>query len=181
MSNEPQLIKKPTTWGKKVVTREAFRLMPSQWVLRLANFSVLLPSLAKAFTTRIPGMVSVSTLVTPAQARQIRRYRGVIFLRNFRENITLEDLGKQFNLNPFYLQKQFKRFVGQTPSEYVIYLRMTHAKELLRNSRKTIGEIAAEVGIENLGYFSRLFKKQEGMSPRDYSKLWPTNEGVSTF
>ena len=113
----------------------------------------------------------------PQTVRSVQMY----LMQNFRESITLEDLGKQFNLNPFYLQKQFKRFVGQTPSEYVIYLRMTQAKELLRNSRKTIGEIAAEVGIENLGYFSRLFKKQEGMSPRDYSKLWPTNEGVSTF
>ena len=67
--------------------------MPSQWALRLANFSVLLPSLAKAFTTRIPGMVSVSTLVTPAQARHIRRYSGTIFLRKRRENSTTKGTG----------------------------------------------------------------------------------------
>ena len=42
-------------------------------------------------------MVSVSTLVTPAQARQIRRYRGVIFLRNFRENITTKGTGIRDN------------------------------------------------------------------------------------
>lgn len=131
-------------------------------------------------------LISEVTLATMAASRpddipQTIRSVQMYLMQNFRENITLEDLGKQFNLNPFYLQKQFKRFVGQTPSEYVIYLRMTHAKELLRNSRKTIGEVAAEVGIENLGYFSRLFKKQEGMSPRDYSKLWPTNESVNAF
>lgn len=97
-----------------------------------------------------------------------------IYLRqNYQKRITLEALGKQFNLNPFYLQKQFKRYIGQSPAEYVIYLRLTHAKELLRSTNRPISQIAAEVGIDNLGYFTRLFKKQEGMTPHEYCKLWP--------
>ena len=40
--------------------------------------------------------------------------------QNFREKITLEELGRQFNLSPFYLQKQFKRYTGQSPTEYQI-------------------------------------------------------------
>ena len=95
-------------------------------------------------------------------------------MQNYQKRITLEDLGQQFNINPFYLQKQFKRYVGQSPTEYIIYLRMTHAKELLRNTGKSIGEVANEVGIDNLGYFTRLFKKQEGVPPHEYCKLWPT-------
>lgn len=99
-----------------------------------------------------------------------------IYLRqNYQKRITLEALGAQFNLNPFYLQKQFKRYIGQSPAEYVIHLRLTQAKELLRSTNKPIGQIAAEVGIDNLGYFTRLFKKQEGMTPHEYCKLWPTS------
>ena len=122
------------------------------------------------------NQVTLSTMVAsrPDDIPQTVRSVQMYLMQNFRESITLDTLGEQFNLNPFYLQKQFKRYVGQTPSEYVIYLRMTHAKELLRNTRKTISEIAVEVGIDNLAYFTRLFKKQEGMTPRDYSKLWPT-------
>lgn len=124
-------------------------------------------------------LVSECTLATmvsdhPDDIPQTVRSVQMYLMQNFRERITLEDLGNRFNLNPFYLQKQFKRYIGQSPSEYVIYLRMTSAKELLRNTGKSISEIAGEVGIDNLGYFTRLFKKQEGMPPHEYQKLWPT-------
>lgn len=124
-------------------------------------------------------LVSECTLATMVSGRpddipQTIRSVQMYLMQNYQKRITLEDLGNQFNLNPFYLQKQFKRYIGQSPSEYVIYLRMTHAKEQLRNSHKSIGEVAAEVGIDNLGYFTRLFKKQEGMTPHEYCKLWPT-------
>lgn len=94
-------------------------------------------------------------------------------MNHFQEKQTLEELGSRFNINPYYLQKQFKRYVGMSPSEYQIYLRMNKAKELLRSSKLPIGEIAYNVGMENLGYFTRLFKKQEGMTPLEYRKLWP--------
>ena len=126
---------------------------------------------------RLVSQVTLATMVStrPDDVPQTVRSVQLYLTQNFRETITLEQLGAQFNLNPFYLQKQFKRYVGQTPTEYMIYLRLTWAKELLRNTQKSIGEIAAEVGIENLGYFTRMFKQQEGMTPRDYSKLWPTH------
>lgn len=94
-------------------------------------------------------------------------------MNHYQEKQTLEDLGTRFNINPYYLQKQFKRYVGMSPSEYQIYLRMNKAKELLRSSKLPIGEIAYSIGMENLGYFTRLFKKQEGMTPHEYRKLWP--------
>ena len=120
--------------------------------------------------------VTLSTMVSdrPDDIPQTIQSVQMYLMQNYRQRIALEDLGEQFSLNPFYLQKQFKRYVGQSPTEYIIYLRMTHAKESLRNTNKTIGEIAAEVGIDNLGYFTRLFKKLEGMTPHEYRKLWPT-------
>lgn len=93
--------------------------------------------------------------------------------QHFREKITLEELSHQFNLSPFYLQKLFKRYTGQSPTEYQIYLRMTKAKELMRSTTMTIGQISRMVGIDNLGYFTRQFKKHEGMTPQEYCKLWP--------
>ena len=93
---------------------------------------------------------------------------------------SLEDLGAQFNIHPHYLQKQFKRYVGMSPLEYQIFVRLTKAKELLRDTKKSVGEIAIAVGIDNQGYFTRLFKSQEGMAPLAYRKLWPGLEDVST-
>lgn len=100
-----------------------------------------------------------------------------LYLQNhYREKNTLQQLGSRFNINPCYLQKQFRRYVGQSPTEYQISLRIGRAKELIRSSSRPIGEIAYAVGIENLGYFTRLFKQQEGMTPQEYRKLWPVLE-----
>ena len=92
---------------------------------------------------------------------------------NYMKRHTLESLGTRFNINPFYLQKQFKRYVGQSPTDYCIYLRINRAKVLMRSTYATIGEISREVGIENLGYFTRLFKQHEGITPQAYRELWP--------
>ncbi len=57
-----------------------------------------------------------------------------------------------------------------TPMQYIISVRMTHAQQLLSTTDYTITEISAVVGYDNPLYFSRLFKKQIGLSPTDYRK-----------
>lgn len=118
-------------------------------------------------------VLSTMTMGKASDMPQIIQGVRMFLLNHFHEKHTLEDLGNRFNINPYYLQKQFKRYVGMSPSEYQIYLRMNRAKELIRSTRQPIGEIAYAVGMENLGYFTRLFKKQEGMTPQEYRKLWP--------
>ena len=108
---------------------------------------------------RIPPMVS-----------DIRSY----LTAHYNEKVTLERLASQFNLDPYYLQKLFKRYMGQSPMEYIIYLRMNRAKSLVRTSNMSISEIAYTVGIDNISHFTRQFKKQEGMTPGQYRKFWST-------
>ena len=55
---------------------------------------------------------------------------------------------------------------------------MARAKELLRTTKMTISEIAAAVGMDNLPYFTTRFKKEEGITPMTYRKLWPGPESV---
>lgn len=109
------------------------------------------------------------TVSIPAVVREIRDY----LTSSYDQKITLEDLALKFSLNSFYLQKMFKRYIGQSPTEYLIYLRMTKAKSLMRTTHKSVSEIAYAVGIDNNSHFTRLFKKHEGMTPQDYRKLWP--------
>lgn len=117
-------------------------------------------------------MTAGKTSDMPQIIHRVRMY----LLNHYREKHTLADLGGQFNINPYYLQKQFKRYVGMSPSEYQIFLRMTKAKELIRGTKLSIGEVAYAVGVDNLGYFTRQFKQQEGMTPQEYQKLWPVQD-----
>ena len=120
-------------------------------------------------------VLSTMTMGKASDVPQIIQSVRMYLLNHYQEKHTLESLGAQFNINPYYLQKQFKRYVGMSPLEYQIFLRMAKAKELIRGTKLPIGEIAYAVGVENLGYFTRQFKQQEGMTPQEYRKLWPTS------
>lgn len=118
-------------------------------------------------------VLSTMTMGKASDVPEIIQSVRMYLLNHYQEKNTLEDLGSRFNINPYYLQKQFKRYVGMSPSEYQIFLRMTKAKELIRSTKMPVGEVAYAVGMENLGYFTRQFKQQEGMTPQEYRKLWP--------
>lgn len=91
---------------------------------------------------------------------------------HYTEKITLDDLESQFFINKYYLLKIFKETYGTTISSYLISKRITRAKQLLRFTQLTIDEIGCAVGMDGAGYFSRMFKKAEGISPREYRKQW---------
>lgn len=91
---------------------------------------------------------------------------------HYREHLTLDDLSRQFYINKFYLSRAFKEQFGITIGSYLDQVRITHAKQLLRFSRLTVEEIGREVGISEAGYFNRVFKRVEGISPGEYRKKW---------
>ena len=62
----------------------------------------------------------------------------------------------------------FSQQNGQTFTEYLIYLRLSKAKELLRNTTVKGSQIAREVGYNDAHYFSYIFKKNTGLTPSDY-------------
>lgn len=91
---------------------------------------------------------------------------------HYTEKIILDDLADKFFINKFYLSKIFKETYGTTISNYLISKRITRAKQLLRFTDMTVDEIAASVGMKDANYFSRMFRKVEGSSPREYRKQW---------
>lgn len=84
------------------------------------------------------------------------------------EDIKRENLTEIIYLNPDYLARLFKADVGKTIGAYIRDMRMERAKQMLRSSDETIGNIAFEVGYDNFSYFSQLFRKNTGMSPKEY-------------
>lgn len=86
------------------------------------------------------------------------------------QNITLRDVADQFSFSPNYLGHLFKEDTGKNFSEYVISLRMEKARELLKDNKYKIYEVADQVGYRYLPYFSRQFKDTYGMTPLEFRR-----------
>ncbi len=84
------------------------------------------------------------------------------------ENLSLNRVARQVNISANYLSAMFSQEMGCTLTEYITTRRMERAKEILRSTDRRSGEIAFDVGYHDPHYFSFLFKKTQGCTPRDY-------------
>jgi sigma-B regulation protein RsbU (phosphoserine phosphatase) len=106
---------------------------------------------------------------TPHSHRIINKAR--IYLEsNYQYQLMVEDVAREMSVSTSHFKKIFKRDLGYTFSNYLNMLRIQKAKELLLNSRKSITEIAYDIGYNDSNYFSTVFKNLEGVSPREYRK-----------
>ncbi len=91
---------------------------------------------------------------------------------HYTEKITLDALAERFYINKFYLTRVFKEQFGQSVTNYLVQLRITQSKRLLRFTDRSIEAVAQECGLNDANYFSRLFKKVEGTTPGEYRRQW---------
>lgn len=87
---------------------------------------------------------------------------------HYEKDLTQEFVAALFRLNRSYLSSAFKARMGISFVDYVNKVRISHAKELLKNTSKKMYQIAQAVGYENVKYFFRVFKKMEGVTPEQY-------------
>ena len=102
--------------------------------------------------------------VIPKVYQELVRYMEA----NFRQPITLDDLAAKAYLNKYHLIKEFKRYIGSTPHDYLISLRILNAGFLLQNTDIPVSQVGLAAGFENITNFMRLFKKHMGMTPGEY-------------
>ena len=84
------------------------------------------------------------------------------------ENITVPELAEHVNLTVKYISKLFKKEMGCSINEHIRQLKVEEAKSLLRYSYKSSIEIATDLGFTSHSYFISVFKKETGMTPREY-------------
>jgi two-component system response regulator YesN len=87
---------------------------------------------------------------------------------NYAQDISLDDVSRLVDISPYYFSKLFKQEVGENFIEYLTRTRITHAMRLLEDSRYSIKEVCLMCGYSDPNYFSRIFKKYEGMTPSEY-------------
>lgn len=91
--------------------------------------------------------------------------------KNFSKQITLEEISDVVNMNPSYFCRFFKKATGKTVMEYINFVRIWKAENLLSLTDESILEISMEVGFSSVSYFNRVFKKLKGASPMKYRKF----------
>ncbi len=97
---------------------------------------------------------------------QVDRY----IQEHYREDINTQSIARDFGFTPAYLSKLFRDYRKVTPSAYITSLRIDRAKDLLSAPDPlSVKEVAAAVGYEDPLYFSKVFKKETGVSPKNYA------------
>lgn len=151
---------------------------------RKAKFATLLDALVKteserdrireaerqaAFQELLRVLLEEQTADDPNENRSIRRTMEYLDL-HFPEPVDLGGLSDLAGLTPSSYCRAFKRVTGVTPGEYLTRLRIDKARELLRRTNAPLKDIAQSVGFADELYFSRVFKKKLGLSPRGYRR-----------
>lgn len=116
--------------------------------------------------TRQEERPTVSTYIQE-EMEFARRY----FNEHYNEPISIQEYAESRNMSVCYFQRNFKQIVKHTPMQYLLTIRVNNAASLLETTDYSMAEIAAIVGYEDPLYFSRLFRKIMGVSPRDYRNL----------
>ncbi len=93
-----------------------------------------------------------------------------IIQARFAEPLTLAELAHPLNLHPAYFSSLFKELTGLPPMRYLAQYRFERARELLLTTTLPISAIAEETGYGDPFYFSRVFRKVEGMAPTEYRR-----------
>lgn len=92
------------------------------------------------------------------------------FHSNYYKPISIEEYAASHNMSVSWFIRSFKEYTNATPAQYILSLRISNARTLLESTSCNISEISNIIGYDNPLYFSRLFKKQCGMSPSEFRK-----------
>lgn len=90
--------------------------------------------------------------------------------QDFRQHLTVEELAGEYGISPSSLKRYFRLVYGSPVSEYIKNVKMEHACRLLRETKMSIGDIAAETGYLNQGKFGSAFKRYTGEAPLEYRR-----------
>jgi AraC family transcriptional regulator len=99
--------------------------------------------------------------------RQLRKVEDYVRER-FAEDISVEALAELVELSPFHFSRVFKQATGMSPLQFVTRERITRAQQLIRETSRSLIEIALEVGYTSPSYFTKVFRRVTGVTPTEF-------------
>jgi len=99
--------------------------------------------------------------------RQLRKVEDYV-REQFAENISVETLAGLVELSPFHFSRVFKQATGMSPLQFVTRERITRAQQLIRETSRSLIEIALEVGYTSPSHFAQVFRRAVGATPTEF-------------
>lgn len=128
----------------------------------------------------LDGLIRTSSSRRELRGGQLKDFyiqEAVNFMeRNYRRDLTVEEIARVCGLNRSYFSKIFRDSMGCPPQEFLIRLRLAKAADQLKGTENSIGSIAAQCGYPNQLHFTRAFHKRYGLSPREWRKQNQTKQ-----
>ncbi len=122
---------------------------------------ILVLALARGLESDI---VLTADTTTNKDGAYIKKYIDV----HFAQDLSLDTLAEATYMNKYYLSHVFRRSFGTSPIDYLIEKRISIAQFLLKTTKYSVAEISELVGYNSTSYFSQIFKKRTGQTPREY-------------
>lgn len=148
---------------------DAYITKPFSDNLLLVRISNLLQARRQRKNDEAKQMLSAEDIQTdePGERMFLERFKKAAKSHIGDANLRMDDLGSELSLSKVQMYRKVKALTGKTPAEVLREMRMQKAYSLLKQTDKTISEVAAEVGFAIPGYFSACFKKQFGINPTE--------------
>lgn len=146
-----------------------FRKLVETWDIKLPSYEFVCKTILQQLIFEIRDTLKRNTAnyAVTIKVKKIIKYMN----ENINSVITLNCLSKLVDLSPAYLSRIFKESTGYSVIEFFNKMKIDKAKELISGGDKKIKEVSQSLGFKDEFYFSRLFKKIEGVSPKEfYSK-----------
>lgn len=152
------------------------RRVAGDFVMAVSLMDILNSTMAREIWDKLEQCLTTA-LARNAEKRHLSENRSVhiakqYIIEHIDQKITLETLSNVVYLNPVYFSMLFKRETGESFKDYLTITRINMAKDMLRDNSIPVRSIAARVGYSNAKHFRDVFKKNVGMAPTEFRKLY---------
>ena len=157
--------------------QEAIRLGVTRFLLKPSNMDELEEAIEKMCQNLKKKGITGETSESDTAENEVTENASSSFIvknamnyieENYTKKLTLSEVAEKTYVSQWHLSKLLNRHTGQSFSEILNHVRIEHAKELLKDPALRIGDVSEQVGFLDLAHFSRVFKKQEGISANEY-------------
>lgn len=156
--------------GSGLEYQQHFRMMIQELQLCKDDYQEMLEIHLRQILIMLHRYLKTSTKIENGIIAEEIDKAMLYFNEHYNETISIEDYAASRHMSTSWFIRNFKQYTDITPMQYILSIRISNAEDLLKNTEYNLTEISNIIGYDNPLYFSRIFKKQKGLSPSEYRK-----------